>query len=226
MMKFLFLFFGIFTVAEIPTFESKSDLPQGFVYLVDIVPNIVIDLRYLGSDNFVGKPINGYKKEVVIITQPAAEALKKVSDELAKQNLKLKVFDAYRPQQAVDHFIEWAMDLSDTLTKSKYYPEVNKADLFRLNYVAKRSGHSRGSTFDLTLVDSTGTELEMGTPWDYFGPKSWPSDTTVSIFAQQNRKFLQEIMIANGFKPYQEEWWHFTLKDEPYKEIYFDFEVK
>lgn len=205
---------------------QKGNLPQGFVYLTDYVPNIVIDLRYLGKDNFVGKQVDGYKKPVVIITEAAAIALQNVQKDLDEYQIKMKVFDAYRPQQAVNHFVEWAMDLSDTLTKQKYYPEVKKEDLFRLNYIAAKSGHSRGSTIDLTLVDHNNVELNMGTSWDYFGPKSWPSDTTVLKDAQKNRKFLQEIMIKNGFVPYNEEWWHFTLKDEPYKEIYFDFEVK
>ncbi|MGB0806499.1 MAG: M15 family metallopeptidase [Salibacteraceae bacterium] len=224
MAKYLFLFLGLLSFGVIT--PPNSSLPQGFVYLTDVVPNIIVDLRYLGEDNFVGKPVNGYKKEVVIITKPAALALKSIADTLEEMRLKIKVFDAYRPQPAVDHFVEWAMDLSDTLTKHKYYPEVNKADLFRLNYIASRSGHSRGSTIDLTLVNENNVELDMGTSWDYFGSKSWPSDTTVSKQAQINRKLLRDIMTSHGFEPYQEEWWHFTLKNEPYKEIYFDFEVK
>ena len=187
---------------------------------------MVVDLRYFGSKNFVAKPVDGYKKEVVIISKPAAVALKKAKKEFDKRNLRIKVFDTYRPQKAVDHFVRWAKDLNDTTNKHIYYPEVAKKDLFKLQYIASKSGHTRGSTIDLTLVNEDNFELDMGTPWDYFGPKSWPSDTTVSTTAQNNRAYLREVMITSGFVPYNEEWWHFTLKDEPFPEIYFDFDVE
>lgn len=207
-------------------FTSKKELPKGFVYLQDIVPNMVIDLRYLNSENFVGQSIDGYQNEVLIISKPAALALKKVQQEVSKRGLRMKVFDAYRPQKAVDHFVRWTKDLNDTINKQVYYPKIEKADLFKLNYIASKSGHTRGSSIDLTLIDSGDFELDMGTTWDYFGPKSWPSDTTVSINAQKNRAYLRAIMVTHGFIPYAEEWWHFTLDKEPFPDTYFNFDIE
>ena len=206
--------------------RSPSHLPEGFVYLTDVVPEVILDMRYYGTDNFVGKRVDGYQKPVCIVTKECAEHLKMVVAEVSELSVYVKVFDAYRPQQAVDHFAKWALDLNDTLTRQKYYPEVDKSDLFRLNYIAEKSGHSRGSTIDLTFIDADGVELDMGSSWDYFGTKSWPSDTTVSTDAQKNRNFLRNVMIKHGFKPYNEEWWHFTLVNEPFPDTYFDFVVK
>ena len=180
-------------------------------------------MRYYGTDNIVGSRINGYINPVTISTANAANALKKVADELAQSNYRLKIFDGYRPQRGVDHFIDWSQDYKDTLTKWKFYPNIKKSDLFDLNYLAKRSGHSRGSTYDLTIIDTNGTELEMGTTWDYFGPESWPTDTTVSQLAQDNRNLLRGLMLKHGFVPYTEEWWYFTLDNEPFPDTYFDF---
>lgn len=215
-----------FLYLAILSFKILVKPPQGFVYIQDHIPDIILDIRYAGSDNFVGQPVDGYLKPVGIMSLEATTALQKVQTELKQQNLALKIFDAYRPQKAVDHFVRWAKALDDTLTKQKYYPKVKKSDLFKLQYIASKSGHSRGSTIDLTLVDSEGTELDMGTSWDYFGPESWPSSTAVSLEAQKNRKTLQKIMMKYGFKPYNEEWWHFTLKDEPFPNTYFNFEIE
>lgn len=203
--------------------DSDEGLPEGFVYVADIVPNLLIDVRYYSNDNFVGKRINGYIKPVTISTLEAAIALKKVQEELEEDNYRLKIFDGYRPQRGVDHFIEWSHNYSDTLTKAKFYPKIKKSDLFDLNYLAKRSGHSRGSTYDLSIIDADGNELDMGTTWDYFGPESWPTDTTISKLAQDNRNLLRGLMLKYGFVPYTEEWWHFTLDNEPYPDTYFDF---
>ncbi len=221
----LIICFGFGLLSAIPD-PQKTTLPKGFVYLSHVVPNIVVELRYFSKENFVAKRVNGYKKEVAIISEPAAFALSKVQIELNKRHLRLKVFDAYRPQKAVDHFVRWAKNMTDTTHKHIYYPEVDKADLFKLDYIASKSGHTRGSTIDVTLVDSENLELDMGTPWDFFGTKSWPSDTTISKVAQQNRTYLREVMLAHGFVPYEKEWWHFTLKNEPFPDTYFDFNVK
>jgi D-alanyl-D-alanine dipeptidase len=227
MRSFKIILTGLFTLFIMLGFSWKTlKLPNGFVYIQDHIPNAILDIRYSGPDNFVGKPVNGYLMPVGIITIEAVQALKKVQKELAFQELRLKIFDAYRPQKAVDHFSEWAVVLNDTLTKHKYYPNVEKSDLFKLQYIASKSGHSRGSTVDLTLVNQNGTELDMGTPWDYFGPESWPSNTDVSNIAQKNRLILQKVMIKYGFKPYYEEWWHFTLKNEPFPNTYFNFDIK
>ena len=140
--------------------------------------------------------------------------------------LKLKIFDAYRPQRAVDDFVQWAKSLNDTTMKKTYYPKVSKALLFEHGYIASRSGHTRGSTVDLTLIDSTGKKLDMGTPWDFFSPKSWPSSQAVPEQAQRNRAFLRQIMQRHGFIPYEAEWWHFTLEYEPFPNTYFDFPIQ
>ncbi|GAB5557375.1 MAG: M15 family metallopeptidase [Schleiferiaceae bacterium] len=206
--------------------QVQSPLPEGFVYVKDSIPSVEVELRYLGPNNFVGAPVDGYVLPRAIATAEAVEALKLVSEAMAEKNLRIKIFDSYRPQRAVDHFVRWAEDLSDTLTRSVYYPEIDKSELFEKHYIASKSSHTRGSTFDLTLVDSRGVELDMGTPWDYFGPKSWPTDTTVSAEAYENRMLLRNAMMDAGFAPYNEEWWHFTLKKEPYPNTYFDFEVR
>jgi D-alanyl-D-alanine dipeptidase len=206
--------------------KASAVLPEDFVYLSEIIPGINLEMRYLGNDNFVGKPVNGYEKEVCICTKQAAEALKKVQDELAGRNYSLMIFDAYRPQRAVNHFMRWAKDYSDTLTKQKYYPNIRKKDLFRLNYIASKSSHSRGSTFDLTILDAHGKPLDMGTTFDYFGPESWPSSDVVSPQQKKNRMLLQSLMLKHGFKLYKEEWWHFTLMNEPFPDTYFDFIIK
>jgi len=202
-------------------------LPEGFVYLADVAPRVVIDARYAGADNFVGRPVDGYHANTVILTRPAAEALARVSEELAQFGLGLKVFDGYRPQRAVDHFVRWAADLSDQSTKARHYPGVDKAHLFRDGYIAERSGHTRGSTVDLTLIDlKTGKELPMGTPFDFFGPESWPSYQELPAEQRAHRALLQQVMKRHGFRPLREEWWHFTLENEPYPDTYFDFPVE
>lgn len=208
----------------------SQNLPDGFVYIKDIIPNIQIDVRYYSSNNFIGDTIDAYHTPDIIISEKAASALKRASKELNKMGYGIKVFDAYRPQSAVDHFVRWAKDLDDTLMKSKHYPGVDKKDLFKEGYIASKSGHSRGSTIDLTLFylsgQHKGEQLDMGTIFDYFGPKSWPSSNSVTYDQKKNRMILREAMVNNGFKPLEEEWWHFTLKDEPFPKTYFDFPIK
>lgn len=194
--------------------------------LIDIgeaLPTVIVDARYAGSHNFVGAPVDGYREAKVLLTKPAIEALSAVQARLAEFGLGLKVFDGYRPQRAVDHFVRWASDLEDTRTKNEFYPRVDKANLFSDGYIAERSGHSRGSTVDLTLVDLTsGRELDMGTPWDFFDLSSWPSSKMPSMEQRANRALLRSVMIAQNFRPLETEWWHFTLNDEPFPESYFD----
>lgn len=184
-------------------------------------------MRYAGSHNFVGRPIAGYDAPVCLLAEEAASALANVQRALAASGRGLKVFDCYRPVRAVADFAAWARDLEDQATKAEYYPNVAKDQLFALGYIAERSGHSRGSTVDLTLIDlASGAELDMGTPYDLFDPRSWPNDTSVSPEAQANRRALQEAMAAHGFQGLREEWWHFTLVGEPHLETYFDFPVR
>jgi D-alanyl-D-alanine dipeptidase len=208
--------------------EAGGDaVPDGFVYLDEAVPGIVVDLHYYGSDNFVGERVDGYGHNRTVMTVPAATALAAVQKDLARFGLGLKVFDAYRPQRAVDHFVRWAKDLDDRKTKAKYYPDVAKKDLFKEGYIAAKSSHSRGSTADLTIVykdeDGKMRELDMGSPFDYFSPVSWPTSMAVTPQQRANRALLQAVMTKHGFAPYAQEWWHFTLKNEPYPDTYFDF---
>ena len=208
-----------------PTFEPER--PDDFVELSSMIPSIEIELRYFGSDNFTGRPIAGYEAEVVYLTRTAAVALSAVQDELERQGLGLKVFDGYRPQRAVDMFMAWAADSSDTVMKDRYYPAVDKASLIPDGYIAERSGHSRGSTVDLTLIDlENGQELDMGSPYDFFDPVSSPLSSAVPAQARANRTRLRSIMLRHGFRPLDQEWWHFTLEREPYPDRYFDFPVR
>jgi D-alanyl-D-alanine dipeptidase len=186
-----------------------------------------VDVKYYTGDNFVGARVDGYLAPKVILTVEAATALKAVQAYLAPFGLSLKLFDGYRPQRAVDHFVRWAEDLDDTRTKAAHYPDVEKRNLFNDGYIAARSGHSRGSTIDLTIIDKeTGEELDMGTPFDFFGLESWPDHAGFTAQVRANRALLRATMILHGFKPYEAEWWHFTLRNEPYPETYFDFPVE
>ena len=201
--------------------------PKGFSYVKDIAPTIKQELRYCSNNNFIGTSINGYEENVLIITTQAATALKKVQTELLKKELSLKIFDAYRPQKAVNHFVEWARVINDTLMKQQYYPSVNKRHLFKKGYISSRSGHSRGSTVDLTIIDlETKEALDMGSAFDYFGELSWVKYKEITGQQKSNRMLLNFVMLKYGFKAYAEEWWHFTLKNEPYKKTYFDFNVE
>ena len=206
--------------------EILPEDSTGFVMLSDVVPDIIQDIRYYSTFNFVGDRIDGYKQPCALMTIEAAEALKKVSDELKKFGYCLKIYDAYRPQKAVDNFVRWAEDLDDTRMKEYFYPNVNKADLFDEGYLGTRSGHSRGSTVDVTLCDfNTSKEVDMGGAFDYFGELSH-SDYKSGLTVQQinNRQFLRDVMMNHNFKPLSTEWWHFTLKDEPYPNTYFTFD--
>ena len=204
-----------------------TQAPEGFVYLSDIAPSIKQEVRYAGRDNFVGQPIDGYLSETIILSKPAARALVKVQEELRKANLSLKVYDAYRPQRAVDNFVSWARSASDTLMKRQYYPNVPKSELFKRGFIASKSGHTRGSTVDLTLIDlNTGEECDMGGPYDFFGPLSHHDYEALSTEQRSNRKFLKSIMSNHGFRSYSKEWWHYTLRGEPHPDTYFDFEVR
>jgi D-alanyl-D-alanine dipeptidase len=207
-----------------------GELPKGFVYLDDMIPDVQIDLRYYGQNNFLGQPVDGYKQKKCIISKQAAVALKKVQDDLKRFGLGIKVFDAYRPQQAVDHFVRWAKDIKDTKMKHIFYPDVAKKDLFKLDYIARRSSHTRGSTVDLTLISiigkNKGQELDMGSCFDFFGKLSWPTNQSIQPQQRANRMLLQTLMVKHGFTPYHCEWWHFTLKNEPFPETYFDFPIQ
>ncbi|MFG1403023.1 M15 family metallopeptidase [Xanthobacter sediminis] len=207
--------------------DARAERPALFVDVADVVPGVVLDVRYAGVHNFVGAPVDGYGAARCFLTRPAAQALAGVARDAQARGLALKLFDCYRPARAVAHFARWAADLSDTRTKATYYPDLDKGQLFALGYIAERSGHSRGSTLDLTLVDrSTGAELDMGTPFDLFSTLSWPGSDAVSAAQRENRHLLASLMDAHAFRPFEQEWWHFTLANEPFPETYFDFPIE
>jgi D-alanyl-D-alanine dipeptidase len=206
---------------------ADEAIRAGFVDAAKAVPGLVVDMRYFGSENFVGRPIAGYEAPVCLLTEEAAAALAKVQANLERRGLALKVFDCYRPQRAVADFAAWARDPADQKRKADYYPSVDKSRLFELGYIAERSGHSRGSTVDVTLVDrQTGEEYDMCGRYDLFDPSSWPSAVTAGGCHLTTRLLLATAMKEGGFRPLKEEWWHFTLEDEPYPDTYFDFLVK
>ncbi len=225
--RFIFLALIIIAWLNPAALNSAQPLPDGFVYLDKAIPGIKLEMRYYSENNFTGKRVDGYLKPRCIISEPAAGALKNVQNDLAAFGLELKIFDAYRPQMAVDSFVRWAADLGDVKMKKQYYPDVDKADLFKEKYIAEKSSHTRGSTVDLTIIISdTGKELDMGSTFDFFGPVSWPDSRLAPADKRANRLLLRTLMIKYGFIPYAQEWWHFTLGNEPYPDSYFNFPVQ
>lgn len=219
--------------------EDSSD----FVHITDVVPDVILEIRYYSTYNFVGTRIDGYLAPTAMLTKEAADSLKAVSDDVKELGFRLKIYDAYRPQCAVDHFVRWAADISDVAMRPYFYPDVDKSLLFEREYIMEKSGHTRGSTVDLTLFDmNTEKELDMGGTFDWFGEESHPDfcgnpdtgeyDATVQhprkITEQQfaNRMILRQAMFRHGFKALDSEWWHFTLKNEPYPDTYFTFLLK
>ena len=203
-----------------------SNDASGFVSIGEVVPEVLLDIRYYSSFNFIGERIDGYEEPVALLTREAAMALKKVSREAVERGWRLKIFDAYRPQKAVDHFVRWAKDLMDIRMKPYFYPELEKKDIIPQHYIAEHSGHSRGSTLDLTLFDmASQRDADMGGTFDYFGERSHPDYGGITKKQQQNRMLLQKLMVKHGFRPLASEWWHFTLEEEPYPDTYFIFPV-
>lgn len=227
-----------------------QEIPDGFVEIRQVIPDIILDLRYLTNHNFLGVSVDGYENEKCYITKSAADSLAKVQAELRKFNLSLKIYDAYRPQRAVDHFVRWAKELSDTITKKEFYPTIDKSRLFVDGYIAEKSGHSRGSTIDLTIVpiplpfqpkfevenqcecfESTekrfkDNSIDMGTGFDCFHSLSHTENIKLTFQQRANRLLLKSLMDKYGFKNLAEEWWHFTLRNELFPKTYFDFEIK
>ena len=214
--------------------SPEEDASQ-FVLLTDVVPDAILEIRYYSTYNFIGRRIPGYEEPLAILTREAADSLKKVSDELMEQGYRLKIFDAYRPQKAVDYFMEWAQNMGDTLMKPYFYPELDKSILVPQEYIAEKSGHTRGSTVDLTLFDmAKEKEVDMGCTYDYFGLASHPdvqpgqpvgAYQPINQEQYDNRMILQKAMLAHGFKAYDCEWWHFTLANEPFPDTYFTFPI-
>ena len=207
----------------------KNDItldPSGFVLLADYVPHIVQEIRYYSTYNFIGERIDGYEEPCALLTIEAARALKAAAGELLVQGYRLKVFDAYRPACAVKHFVLWGIEDQDVRMKPYFYPDLEKQELFARGYIAKQSSHSRGSAVDVTLLDmKTGKELDMGSPFDLFSEVSHPDYRGITQERFENRMLLQKVMVRSGFQPIDCEWWHFSLKDEPYPDTYFAFPV-
>ena len=200
--------------------------PSGFVVLADYVPGIVQEIRYYSTYNFIGERIDGYEEPVALLTKEAARALKAVSNEMNVFGYRLKVFDAYRPANAVRQFVLWGIEDTDIRMKPYFYPDLEKQELFSGGYIAKKSSHSRGSAVDLTLLDmKTGKELDMGGPFDFFSELSHPDYRGITDEQYENRMLLQNVMKRNGFLPIDCEWWHFMLADEPWPDTYFEFPV-
>ena len=207
--------------------NNAAPLPDGFVYITDVCPDVILEIRYYSTYNFVGARVDDYLAPTAILSKEAAAALKLANDELRAQGYAIKVFDAYRPQGAVTHFMRWAADENDVLTKEYFYPEIDKARIIPDGYIMERSGHSRGSTVDLTIIEMrTGKELDMGSPFDFFGPESHHGTDLINFIQAENRLILRLAMENAGFNIYDEEWWHYTLINEPYPDTYFDFPVR
>ena len=252
MKNLLFLICGIVLMAcqnnkgKSDTITTPTNDTSQFVTLTDIVPDAILEIRYFGTYNFVGTRIDGYEEPTALLTRQAADSLRAVSDDVKALGYRLKIYDAYRPQKGVDHFMRWAENIPDTMMKRYFYPDLDKSVLFKQDYICEKSGHTRGSTLDLTLFDMrTEKEVDMGGTFDWFGPESQPdfcgnpetgeytgdnhkSPTKKSITREQfaNRMILRKAMLRNGFKPFDSEWWHFTLKDEPFPDTYFTFPVR
>ena len=209
--------------------EYRSDVtmdPSGFVLLADYVPQIVQEIRYYSTYNFIGERIDGYEEPCALLTVEAARALKAAAGELLVQGYRLKIFDAYRPACAVRHFVLWGIEDQDIRMKPYFYPALEKQELFQRGYIAQQSSHSRGSAVDLTLLAmESGKELDMGGPFDLFSERSHPDYRGVTEEQYANRMLLRRPMLRCGFEPIDCEWWHFTLRDEPYPDTYFEFPI-
>lgn len=202
------------------------DLPQGFVYVQDLIPDVIQEIRYASNHNFTGTVVDGYEAPFAIMTKEAAEKLVLAADELRAQGYRIKIFDAYRPRRAVRYFVKWSEMEEDSLTKEEFYPEFrNRTQLVDQGYIARNSAHTRGSAIDLTITDMDGNELDMGTCFDYFGKKAWHGSKEITQEQERNRNILLTAMQNAGFRPFEQEWWHYKLVGEPYPETSFDFIV-
>ena len=206
---------------------NNYEIPTGFVAVREVAPLVLQELRYATSYNFIGKPVDGYRSGRAYLAREAAQALRAASEDALRQGWLLKIYDAYRPQRAVDHFNRWVLDASDTAMKPWFYPDVEKADLYALDFLGRRSSHSKGSAVDLTLFDPrTGRDADMGGPFDFFGPVSNFRFDGLTPDQAERRALLRRIMTAHGFEPLESEWWHFRLIDEPFPDTWFDFVIQ
>ena len=199
---------------------------DGFVFVDELVPGIRWDAKYATWDNFTGKPVDGYLANRIVGTRALCAALARAREEAASLGFGLLLWDAYRPQRAVDCFVRWSKQPEDGRTKLRHYPNIDRAEMFERGYVAAKSGHSRGSTVDLTLYYlATGELAPMGGNHDLMDPISHHEAEGITPDETKNRRYLCSIMEACGFEPYDREWWHYTLRAEPYPGTYFDFPI-
>jgi D-alanyl-D-alanine dipeptidase len=214
--------------ADVQAFAAEKEYDaRDFVVVSRAVPDVIEEIRYFGTYNFVGRRFVGYEQPCALLTREAADALRAASDEFVKLGYRIRLYDAYRPQRAVDGLVAWARDAEDTAMKRVFYPDVDKARLFELDFVAARSKHSHGSTADITLFDERlGRDVDMGSPFDFFGPVSHRDYADLTEGQLSHRRLLRKVMESCGFESLYSEWWHFTLADEPYLDTFFDFPVR
>ena len=205
--------------------ETISSDKSDFAEISSVIDDAAFDIRYYSPNNFTGNKINGYKAPRAYLTKKALAALAKAADDLRQQGYRLLIWDSYRPQKAVDNFVKWINDENDPGDKS-FYPELEKSNLLAGNYIMAKSGHTRGSTVDLTIIKKDGGFVDMGGTFDLFSEVSHPDYENITDEQKRNRQILHDAMIKAGFKGIDSEWWHFTLKDEPYPDTYFDFDVE
>jgi zinc D-Ala-D-Ala dipeptidase len=241
--------FFIFTTGN--AMSADKAIPTEFTEIRMVIPDVLMDIRYYTSHNFVGARVDGYQAPKCYLTRKAAQGLANVQKELGTFGLTLKIYDCHRPQKAVNHFVRWAGDIQDTKTKAEFYPQVDKRYLFRNGYIAEKSGHSRGSTVDLTIVALPpkpqeayiphrnlracyrpykdrfrDNGVDMGAGFDCFDERSHTLNRTIGPTSRLHRALLKIMMENQGFVNYDKEWWHYTLKSEPFPETYFDFDIE
>ncbi len=247
---FVVLLFG-FILALPQAGFATGYAPPAFVDITHVVPGVHLDIRYFTAHNFVGAKVDGYRAPKCLLTRHAAEALHGVQKDLQPFGLSLKIYDCYRPQSAVNHFVRWAKDVSDTKTKKEFYPDIDKRNLFKDGYIAEKSGHSRGSTVDVTIVISGAPDqeayrpgqplfecylpagkrfrdnsIDMGTGFDCFSEVSHTAYGGIGAEQRIHRALLKTLMEKHGFVNYDKEWWHYTLRHEPFPDTYFDFAIE
>ena len=225
-MKKLFLtLLIVFSFVQTGFASQISYDKSNFVPIYTVIDDAAYDIRYYSSNNFTGNKINGYKAPVAYMTKESLKALTLAAEDLRQQGYRLLIWDTYRPQKAVDNFVEWINNPNDAGDKT-FYPKLKKSKLVKGGYIAEKSGHTRGSTVDLTLIKKDGSFVDMGGTFDLFSEISHPDYKKLTKEQKQNRKILYDAMIKAGFQGIDSEWWHFTLKNEPYPDTYFDFDVE
>ncbi len=225
MKKLLLLVLILFCITQTTIASQTSYDKSDFVPVYTMINDAVYDIRYYSNYNFTGKKINGYKAPVAYMTKESLKALSQAADDLRKQGYRLLIWDTYRPQKAVNNFVTWINNPNDAGDKS-FYPNLEKSDLLKGQYIMEKSGHTKGSTVDLTLIKKDGSFVDMGGTFDLFSEISHPDYKKLTKEQKKNRKILHDAMIKAGFKGIDSEWWHFTLKNEPYPDTYFDFDVE